>query len=73
MGISEYSEQGKMSKETHLDVPQCPKGHGDMVEIKRWALKAKGARSNKETGTTIVLYKCPKCGVPFRDYEKLEG
>jgi len=60
-----------MNKETHLDVPQCPKGHGDMTEVKRWSLKAMGKRSNKVTGTMVVLYRCPQCGFSARNYEKL--
>jgi len=49
-------------KQTQIDKPQCPLGHGDMNLDKSWELKGKS-----KTKTTIVeLWKCSECGKTVR-------
>ena len=65
-------------KQTSIDKPQCPEGHGDMELTKTWEVKAKGGRTTEErqrrqnkTGFRIELWTCPTCGVSTRIPRKL--
>lgn len=54
------------SRQSNIDKPQCPNGHGDMELKKQWELKGKGKAGHEPSGVIIELWKCPQCGISMR-------
>lgn len=52
-------------RQTSIDKPQCPNGHGDMELKNTWELKGKG-RGGDERGCIIQYWKCSKCNASTR-------
>lgn len=61
------------TKQTSIDKPSCPKGHGNLASIKSWTLKGMGeGKKHKATGTKVTAWRCQECGFSLRTYDKLE-
>lgn len=72
-----------MSKQTSIDKPQCPRGHGTLTPIKSWILhgwgRDKTEKRGEKTGTKVTAWRCThklangkECGYSHRTYDKLE-
>lgn len=51
----------RYEKQTSIDKPQCPNGHGNMEVEKTWSMKGKG-----EHTMIITLWRCPRCRATHR-------
>lgn len=50
------------SKQSQIDIPQCPNGHGNMQLEKKWKMKGR----NQKQPITIELWRCPQCRTTVR-------
>lgn len=55
-------------KQTSIDKPQCPNGHGNMEKEKEWTLRGKHNNS-----VIIALWRCPQCRASTRIPRKPKG